>query len=67
MTFVEIKYVETKSVGMGFCSKGLKNEFETAVVNEPSVFEPLNFYCIFVMQLVRHKIDLFMPVFGLSC
>ena len=30
---------------MGFCSKGLKNEFETAVVNEPSVFEPLKFYC----------------------
>ena len=29
----------------GFCSKGLMNEFETAVVNEPSVFEPLNFYC----------------------
>ena len=26
-------------------SKGLKNEFETAVVNEPSVFEPLKFYC----------------------
>ena len=23
-----------------FFSKGLKNEFETAVVNEPSVFEP---------------------------
>ena len=22
------------------------NEFETAVVNEPSVFEPLKFYCI---------------------
>ena len=22
-------------------SKGLKNEFETAMVNEPSVFEPL--------------------------
>ena len=31
---------------MGFCSKGLENEFETAVVNEPSVFEPLKFYCI---------------------
>ena len=29
----------------GFFSKGLKNEFETAVVNEPSVFEPLKFYC----------------------
>ena len=26
-------------------SKGLKNEFETAVVNEPSEFEPLKFYC----------------------
>ena len=30
---------------MGFFAKGLKNEFETAVVNEPSVFEPLKFYC----------------------
>ena len=29
----------------GICSKELKNEFETAVVNEPSVFEPLKFYC----------------------
>ena len=29
----------------GICSKGPKNEFETAVVNEPSVFEPLKFYC----------------------
>ena len=27
-------------------SKGLKNEFETAVVYEPSVFEPLKFYCM---------------------
>ena len=26
--------------------KRLKNEFETAVVNETSVFEPLKFYCI---------------------
>ena len=25
----------------GIFSKGLKSEFETAVVNEPSVFEPL--------------------------
>ena len=29
-----------KSAAMGF-SKGLKKDFETAVVNEPSVFEPL--------------------------
>ena len=36
-----------KSAAMGFFSKGLKHEFETAVVNEPlSVFEPLKFYCI---------------------
>ena len=34
-----------KSASMGF-SQGLKNEFETAVVNEPSVFEPLKFYGI---------------------
>ena len=27
-------------------SKGLKNEFETAMVNESSVFQPLKFYCI---------------------
>ena len=29
-------------------SQGLKNEFETAVVNEPPVFEPLKYYCILV-------------------
>ena len=33
------------------CSYGLKKEFETAVVNEPSVFEPLKFYCILVLIL----------------
>ena len=31
----------------GIFSKGLMNEFETAVVNEPSVFEPLKVYCIY--------------------
>ena len=30
----------TKSVASGFFPKGLKNEFKTAVVNEPSVFDP---------------------------
>ena len=34
-----------KAAAMGFCSNGNRNEFETAVVNEPSVFEPLKFYC----------------------
>ena len=28
----------------GIFPNGLKNEFETAVVNEPSVFKPLKFY-----------------------
>ena len=40
-----------KSAAMGFCSKGFKNEFETAVVNEPSVFGPLKFYCIILLTL----------------
>ena len=35
-----------KSAGMRFFCKGLKKEFETAVVNESSVFKPLKFYCI---------------------
>ena len=35
-----------KSANMGFFSKVLKNEFETAMVNKLSVFEPLKFYCI---------------------
>ena len=34
-----------KSAAMGFFSKRLKNKFETAVVNKPSVFEPLKFHC----------------------
>ena len=34
-----------KSAAMEFFSKGLKNEFETAMVKEPSVFEPLKSYC----------------------
>ena len=35
-----------KSAAMRFFSMGLKIEFETAVVNESSVFEPLKFYSI---------------------
>ena len=33
-----------KSAAMGFCSKGLMDGFETAVVNKPSVFQPSKFY-----------------------
>ena len=39
-----------KFTASGFFSKGLKNEFETAVVNEPSVFEPLKLYCIYAIR-----------------
>ena len=35
-----------KSAVMRCFPKGLEREFETAVVNEPSVFESLKFYCI---------------------
>ena len=37
----------------GIGSKGLKNEFETTVVNEPSVFEPLKFYCMCLETVCR--------------
>ena len=37
------------------CSEGPKNEFEPTTVNEPSVFEPLKFYCIW------RKIQVIMP------
>ena len=40
-------------VAMGFFPKGLRNEFETAVVNEPSVFEPLKFYCTYFSLLIN--------------
>ena len=38
----------------GIFSKGLKNEFETAVVNKPSEFEPLKFYYITQMKGGAH-------------
>ena len=42
--------------------KGQKNEFETAVVDEPSVFEPPKFYCLKVelsFLYATHCQDLF--------
>ena len=35
-------------------SQVLKNEVETAIVNEPSVFEPLKFYCICILNGSSH-------------
>ena len=43
MKKITLNYV--KSATMGFFSKELKNEFETAVVNEPSMFEPMKICC----------------------
>ena len=37
-----------KSAAMGFFPRNSKNEFEIAMVNQPSVFGPLKFYCIMV-------------------
>ena len=34
------------SADIVFFPKGTQKEFETAMVNEPSVFEPLKFHCI---------------------
>ena len=48
-------------------SKGLKKKFETTVVNKPSVFEPLKFYCIYIRfstKLYRQIIDIPM---GTNC
>ena len=39
----------------GICFKGPKNEFETSVVNEPSVFEPLKFYCIIIFSKIDNS------------
>ena len=41
-------------------SWGLKNEFKTAVVNEPSVFEPLKFYC----KCQQHPVKQYPSVVG---
>ena len=35
----------SKICSYGLFFKGLKNKFETALVNEPSVFEPLKVFC----------------------
>ena len=46
---IENHFKLTQICSYGIFSKGLKNDFETAVVNEPSVFELSKFYCIYVI------------------
>ena len=36
----------SQSCSYGTFSMGLNNEFETAMVNESSVLQPLKFYCV---------------------
>ena len=43
---------------MGFF-QGTQNEFETAMVNEPSVFEPLKFYCMSVAVWGDHTVEVY--------
>ena len=52
-----------KSAAMEIISKGLKNEFETSVVNEPSVFEPLTFYLYRLRSRYALMLSRFTPLF----
>ena len=53
-------YSKSKSSAKGFFSMGPNNKFETAVLNEPSVFQPLKFYCIYcnwksdIIKIISH-------------
>ena len=49
-----------KYAAMGF-SKGLRNVFETGLVNEPSVFEPLKVYCMDVWMFC--EVTSFLTIF----
>ena len=51
-----------KPAAMDF-SKRLNNKFKIAVVNEPSVFEPLNVYCIYFPV---HDLDADIKMFWLE-
>ena len=50
------------SSAMGSFCWGLKNEIEKAVVNEPSVFEPLKFYCNLEYKTEWHAGEMFKTV-----
>ena len=41
---IKLNYPKSAAMGLFY---GLKNEFETAMVKEPSVFELLKFYCFY--------------------
>ena len=47
-----------KFAALGFFSKGLENEYEAAMVNEPSVFKPLKVYCIKMNEYILGEVTL---------
>ena len=56
---ITLNYPEYNNVSSyGIFPLGLKNEFETAVVNEPSVFEPSKFYCIYTENRLCLEMDI---------
>ena len=47
-----LKYKKLSQIcNYGLRSKGPKNEFVPAAVNEPSVLEPLEFYCMYISRI----------------
>ena len=52
----KITLIYPKSAAKGFCSK---NEFETAMVNELSVFEPMKFYRRSTFRRINFAIFIF--------
>ena len=67
MKKITLNYPKYNVRSYWFSSWELQNEFETAVVNEPSMFEPLKFYCIrsgptFLIPLSRAN-----PLIALNC
>ena len=49
------KIIPNTIVAMDLFCKGLQNEFEIVVVHEPSVFEPLKFYCTSFLTLLHSE------------
>ena len=55
---ITINYPKYNNVcSYGIFPQGLKNKFEIAVVNEPSVFEPLKFDCSLISLLVNGSVS----------
>ena len=56
-----------KAAAMGFFPKGLMNEFEAAVVNEPSVFEPLKVDCMLKLLFTIDRLKPLKSLLPVDC